>query len=247
MGTTEQWVAAPESAGPLIERGGATALQVPRGTQGWEVWKLPFEAHVDGFEERALRLVVDATTSMLFVWIQDSDFAAILGADVGEVHRAVLRVGAAGDYLEGRQFLDRLDPTELDSLDGIANWSRTGPRPVEARDLNKALEPRSPVVDDDVLALLDVLGIASTEAPDTDASELVLPLDGKVMVAGHEVDTSKLPYLMGIGRDENGDRFVGIWKRGDQTQPPERFPAGDWASAHARLLQLSEIDNGDLG
>ena len=98
-----------------------------------------------------------------------------------------------------------------------------------------------------MLALLDVLGIAMTEAPHTDATELVLPLDGKVVVAGREVDTSMLPYLMGIGRDENGDRFVGIWNRGDQTQPPERFPAGDYASAHARLLQLSEIDNGDPG
>jgi hypothetical protein len=247
MGTTEQWVAAPESAGPLIERRGATALQVPRGTQGWEVWKLPFEADVGTFEERALGLVGDASTSMLFVWIQDSDFAAILGVDVGEVHRAVLRVGAADDYLEGRQFLDRLDPTEIDSLDGIANWSRTGPRPIEARDLNKALEAHSPVVDDEVLALLDILGIAVTEAPRTDATELVLPIEGKAMVAGREVDLSKLPYFLGIGRDAQGDSFVGIWNRGDQSQPPERFPAGDYATAHARLLQLSEIDNGGLG
>ena len=133
MGTTEQWVAAPESAGPIIERGGATALQVTRGTHGWEVWKLPFEADVGTFEERALRLVGDASTSMLVVWIQDSDFAAILGADGGEIHRAVLRVGAAGDYLEGRQFLDRLDSIELDSLDGIADWSRIGPPPSRSK------------------------------------------------------------------------------------------------------------------
>jgi hypothetical protein len=247
MGTTEQWVAAPDYAGPLIERGGATLLQVPRGTEGWEVWKLPFEADVGRFEERALRLVGDASTSMLFVWIQDSDFAAILGVDVGEVHRAVLRVGAAGDYLEGRQFLDRLDPTELDSLDGIANWSNTGPRPVEARDLNRALDAHSPVVDEEVVALLDVLGIAVMEAPHTAATELVLPIEGKAMVAGREVDLSKLSFFLGIGRDADGNSFVGIWKRGDQTQPPERFPAGDYSSAHARLLQLSEIDNGRLG
>jgi hypothetical protein len=247
MGTTEQWVAAPDSASPLIERRGATALQVPRGIQGWEVWKLPFEADVGRFEERALGLVEDASTSMLFVWIQDSDFAAILGVDVGEVHRAVLRVGAADDYLEGRHFVDRLDPTEIDSLDGIADWSRTGPRPVEARDLNKALDAHSPVVDDEVLALLGVLGIAVTEAPHTDPTELVLPIEGKAMVAGREVDLSKLPYFLGIGRDADGDSFIGIWKRGDQTQPPERFPAGDFVAAHARLLQLSEIDNGGLG
>jgi hypothetical protein len=131
MGTTEQWVAAPDSAGPLIERRGATALQVPRGTQGWGVWKLPFEADVGRFEERALGLVVDASTSMLFVWIQDSDFAAILGVDVGEVHRAVLRVGAADEYLEGRQFLDRLDPTEIDSLDGSPIGR--GPDPAQSK------------------------------------------------------------------------------------------------------------------
>src|SRR4029450_10102692 len=147
MGTTEQWVAAPDSAGPLIERRGATVLRVPRATQGWQVWKLPFEADVGRFQERALGLVGDASTSMLFVWIQDSDFAAILGVDVGEVHRAVLRVGAADDYLEGRRVRGRRNVTEIDSFDGIANWSRTGPRPVEARDLNEALDANSPVVD----------------------------------------------------------------------------------------------------
>ena len=181
---------------------------------------------------------------MLFAWIQDSDFAAILAADGGEVHRTVLRVEAASDYLEGQQFLDRLDPTEIDSLEGIANWSRTGPRPVEARDLNRALDPDSPVVDDEVLALLHVLGIAVTEARHFDETELVLPFQGKTMVAGREVDTSKLPYLMGIGRDAGGNSFVGIWKRGEQAGPLERFPAGDFASAHARVLQLSEIANG---
>jgi len=243
MGTTEQWVAAPDSAAPVLERGGAVALQVPRGTQGWQVWELPFEADVGRFERRALRLVEDASTSMLFAWIQDSDFAAILAADVGEVHRTVLRVEAAGDYVEGQQFLDRLDPTEIDSLEGIATWSRRGPRPVEASELNRALDPRSPVVDDEVLALLDVLGIAVTEAPHFDETGLVLSFQGKMMVAGHEVDTSRLPYIMGIGRDAEGNSFVGIWKRGEQTDPLERFPAGDYGSAHARLLQLSEIAN----
>jgi hypothetical protein len=216
---------------------------MPRGNQGWQLWKLPFEADVDTFERRALGLVGDASTSMLFVWIQDSDFAAILAADVGEVHRTVLRVEAAGDYLEGRQFLDRLDPTEMSSLEGIASWSRTGPRPVEAKDLNRVLNPHSPVVDDEVLALLDALGVAVTEAPHFDELELVLPFDGKTMVAGREVDTSKLSYLMGIGRDADGNSFVGIWKRGERKQPLERFPAGGYASAHVRLVELSGIAN----
>jgi len=244
MGTTEQWVAAPNSAGPILERGGATALHVPRGTHGWQVWQLPFEADVGRFEERALGLVGDASTPMLFVWIQDSDFAGILAADVGEVHRTVLRLEAAGLYREGQQFLDRLDATDIDSLEGIANWSRTGPRPVEEGDLNGALDHSSPVVDDEVLALLEVLGIAVTDAPNSDETELLLPFEGKTMVAGREMGTSKLPYFMGSGRDADGNSFVGIWKRGGKTRPLERFPAGDYAAAHARVLELSEIANG---
>jgi len=242
MGTTEQWVAAPLAAAPFLERKDATRLDTSVGSsREWATWKLPFESDVDRYEKRALGLVRESSYPMLFAWIQDSDFAAIMCADArGTVGRTVLHPEAAAMYAEGQLFLNR-DAGDENWPRGISDWSQAGPGQVEESALIEAVATRSPVVDDEVLALLSALGIESpTSSPR--AAELVMPLEGKIRVGNREIDTSKLPYVMGSGRDASGNRFVGIWKRGESGPAIERFPEGAHVSAHARLIELSQID-----
>jgi len=242
MGTTEQWVAARDSAEQALQDLHADRL-FGSIESAWSVWRVSFEPDVDKFEERARRIWASGSPSAwLFLWLQDSDFAAVLCVDAhGGMSRAVLRADAAGGYKEGRAFLDRIGQQD-DPIAPLAAWSANGPRELAADDLRAALRPESPVVDDDVLGILGALGLGAPSTEPAAGEGLVMPLEGKTRVGGQEVDMRDLPYLIGTGRDAQGNSFVGVWRRGEAGPPIERFAAGDYRSAHLRVLQLSGIE-----
>ena len=244
MGTTEQWVGANDSGEQALQDLDAARLFRSVESPTWSVWRLPFEPDVDRFEERARRVSASGSSSpMLFLWIQDSDFAAILCVDAnGDLSRAVLRAEAADAYLEGRAFLNRTADQGNDLITLLAAWSASGPHSVDSEVLRAGLHPESPSVDDDVLGLLETLGLGAPSTEPAAEEGLVMALQGKMLVGGRELDMHDLPYFMGMGRDAQGESFVGVWRRGEAAPPVERFAAGDYVSAHSRVLQLSGIE-----
>jgi hypothetical protein len=244
MGTTEQWVGAPDSAEQALQDLHAARLFRSVESPTWSVWRLPFEPDVDRFEERARRVSSSGFSSaMLFLWIQDSDFAAILCIDAyGDLSRAVLRAEAADAYLEGRAFLVRTEHPGNDPIARLVAWSASGPHSVDPDDLRAALHPESPSVDDDVLGLLEALGLGASTTEPAAEEGLVMALEGRMQVRGREVDMRDLPYFMGMGHDAQGESFVGVWRRGEAAPPIERFAPGDYVSAISRVLKLSGIE-----
>jgi hypothetical protein len=114
-------------------------------------------------------------------------------------------------------------------------------RPLTRSEIEGGLSQPSPVVAHAVLALVSLLGLETSVAGLSVYDGLQLPFEGESDVRGREIDFETLPYFMGSGEDAQGDRFVGIWKRGEPGPPIERFPADAFAPAHVRVLQLSGV------
>jgi hypothetical protein len=241
MGTTEQWVVAPEDSTPaLVTRHAVRLTSVHDPHRKWAVWRLPFEQDVGRFERRLASLVSETGFAAMSVWIQDSDFALILCCmSRGTLARAIVQPDAADSYAEAHAFVARMPEGSDASVRAIAEWSAEGPRQVTQDEIEEAVTRPSPVVDDAVLALLSLLGLETSTASLSVYDGLRVPFEGKADVGGQKLDLQTLPYFMGSGMDAQGHRFVGIWKRGEPGPPIERFREDAFALAHVRVLQLS--------
>ena len=123
----------------------------------------------------------------------------------------------------------------------LAAWSAEAPLHVTREQLVGALAD-SPVVDDSVQMLLRLLGLEPEDEPVSLSlyEGITWPLSGRFSLGKSEVDTDELPYVMGMGKEDAGGAFIGIWKRDVSGPPVARFPQEDMKGAYRELLRLSK-------
>lgn len=196
---------------------------------GWLLFEQGLVTTVTELRRFAARWSAHTNGAVLGSSIRDSDFAIVVGANLGEViMEAVVNPRSAKSYGEGE-----LTTSLMDNSARMSRWSLLAPEQVSARWVEKLLTKQWDFAEDAVAKLWEKLGLDVPETHDETVlfeGAKILNNNGTVRPSNVSIDLETSRFVLGYGDD-----FVGIWDRTNPGPPVLQYPSTAEGSQAAYL------------